>query len=155
MALIPCPGCSKTISENAGKCSNCGYVLTPEEIAGIHKHWKQVDKNWRIGCLSVIAIILIAAMFGPSNKDSNTSSDSPSSKDLSTYSEVTQCYTSPWSVLVTYSGPIEDTEIKINGTHYGPGGYKWTGTLKEARNEIPLTGFVDEDGKIFNPIRCY
>lgn len=80
MALIQCPECKKKISENAAKCPNCGYVLTPEKIAEIKAQEEKVKKGCGIGCLSIVVIFFVFYLIGSfSSSDSSKSNGSNAS----------------------------------------------------------------------------
>jgi hypothetical protein len=76
MALISCPECKKKISDSAENCPNCGFLLTPEKIAEIKKNDEQTQKVGTIGCLSIIAILVVVFYI---NRSSTSDSDSASS----------------------------------------------------------------------------
>jgi len=59
MAMITCPECKKKISENASNCPKCGYPLTPECVANIKKKEFTLQKGCRLGCLSIIGILVV------------------------------------------------------------------------------------------------
>src|SRR6266853_3484931 len=64
MALITCPECKNKLSDSAAACPQCGYQLTPERIAEIRKKEEQSQKAAGIGCLSLIALVVILYVTG-------------------------------------------------------------------------------------------
>ena len=61
MTLIPCPECKEQINESVEGCPQCGYILTPEDVARI----KKKRKEWKIsfimmGATVIIGIVLIS-----------------------------------------------------------------------------------------------
>jgi len=92
MAMITCPECRKKISETADNCPNCGYQLTPEEIAEIKKKEQKLQKGCGIGCLSVVVIFVILYIIGSFLPDNATTTgpktiphESTSTKEQKTF----------------------------------------------------------------------
>ena len=61
MTRIPCPECKEQINESVEGCPQCGYILTPEDVARI----KKKRKEWKIsfimmGATVIIGIVLIS-----------------------------------------------------------------------------------------------
>jgi hypothetical protein len=61
MSLIPCPECSKSISEAADSCPKCGWRLIPEKVLEIKENQGQQPKNLRLGCIVIVAILAALA----------------------------------------------------------------------------------------------
>lgn len=49
MAMIDCPECEESISENAKKCPKCGFALTKGVLKEAKNNTKIKDKNMMIG----------------------------------------------------------------------------------------------------------
>lgn len=111
MALITCPECKKQVSETADACPNCGYKFTPEKKAQLKKQEKEGQKIVRIGCFSVIGIVLIIAMF-----------NSCPSGDKKT--------TAPKTAKETRTEQIEEHFSKWDGSHRGLTNY-----IKKSMND--------------------
>ncbi len=68
MALVNCPECQHSVSDQAKNCPNCGYPFPPNEpVAEIPApdsplSKRQPDKKWLIGILCGIAVILITVI---------------------------------------------------------------------------------------------
>lgn len=79
MALITCPECSKSISDEAAACPSCGYPIKPPPLP---RPAKKTGLWWGIGCLiaipalmTVVAIVgLLAAIAIPSFVKARTTS---------------------------------------------------------------------------------
>lgn len=78
MTLIQCPECKKQVSHSAEKCPNCGYRLTPEIIQKAQKSQKEAKKYAGIGCLALIAIVILVMQ--PWKKDEKTTSVKPTTR---------------------------------------------------------------------------
>ncbi|MDP1651593.1 MAG: zinc ribbon domain-containing protein [Rhodocyclaceae bacterium] len=75
MALIKCPECGNKISDSAGNCPNCGFLLAPEAIAEIRRKNEQAEKAGNIGCLSIVAFlaVVVVAVYISSNRGNSIS----------------------------------------------------------------------------------
>jgi len=64
MSLIACPECRKQISDSATQCPHCGRPLSPQVIDDARERAKRGQRNLGIGCLVLIAIVVLLAL-GP------------------------------------------------------------------------------------------
>ncbi len=96
MALIPCPECKQQINETVESCPQCGYILTPEEVARIKKR----RREWKISFIImgaavmigivVISIVVISTELQQSRMEVNYQKRTKSSTGTSTYSSQPQ-----------------------------------------------------------------
>jgi len=67
MALITCPECKKQISDTADSCPNCGYHLTPDNVAEIRRKEEQAQKNDRVLAngvsIAIFSVVIIVSTF--------------------------------------------------------------------------------------------
>jgi hypothetical protein len=59
MALIRCPECKTSISDQAAACPKCGFQLTAEKKELIRQDQQRQVRKQRLGCLSLIGIVLL------------------------------------------------------------------------------------------------
>ena len=83
MALIKCPECKKNVSETAESCPNCGHKFSQREINDLIEKKRKADKQRGIGCLVVIAFIIITnviAYFAVQNQEKGKSASNKQTK---------------------------------------------------------------------------
>lgn len=61
MALINCPECSKSISDSASNCPNCGYPINPVPKPKGQGCFMQ---TLNAGCLIIVVIFVFALIVG-------------------------------------------------------------------------------------------
>lgn len=63
MALINCPECSKSISDSANNCPNCGYPINPVQMPK-PKGQGCFMQTLNAGCLIIVVIFVFALIIG-------------------------------------------------------------------------------------------
>ena len=78
MPLVQCPTCGKEISDKAVSCPNCGHPMVEPTPVGAAVPPNPVKKTnaFGIGCLAVIAFIVVISFIGSLGK--NTTSEATS-----------------------------------------------------------------------------
>jgi len=70
MALIQCPECRKTLSDQAEKCPDCGYPIKPlskpknEEPIIVNNNAKEgcFLQTLNVGCVIVVIVVIVIAL---------------------------------------------------------------------------------------------
>ena len=143
MALIPCPECRQRISETAERCPNCGYILTPEEVAKIKETKKKRPTRimgypriigYLILFVPFVIIAILAILYSPESATTGTQQDrAKSSTGTSTYNDPPQrpqtVETEPPSAQVmSVSPPSERPETVETQQEQTAANEVWLGT---------------------------
>lgn len=163
MALIDCPECGNSVSDQAQQCPECGYPVaekadtsTPEQTETSDDSSEGQQNAGQIGCVIVALVAIVLFMYWPSsNGDRNNGDPGADSGDDVVHLEATVNYTDG-TFTITNDGTStwRDVEFELNPPSVWSTGFTYEpGPISGGESvSVEATNFTDDEGARFNPV---